>query len=261
MALIKLFISIMLLGTACQSQPTVGDGAAFSVTAAADTTGFKRLILPREVDTPGKALLNPKYLLTLVPAADKCFYYFGDLEFREQIKQAGYENVREIIKSFKKPIGDSIVVFIKPTENVGYKNIVNILDEMAIGNINKYAMLDLTEKEEKLLGMRGFMTLKDTVAYEPPPSLAPVADLRFFLQDNGELLYAAGNDTARSKIYPPSAKNICLAMDKAAGALSKKVTELTVTVQGNKDAPYAQFKELINALKQKDVLNFKMIPN
>jgi hypothetical protein len=43
------------------------------------------------------------------------------------------------------------VVVIKPSENATYKNTVDILDEMAISDIKRYAMVDLFEAEKALI--------------------------------------------------------------------------------------------------------------
>ena len=44
-----------------------------------------------------------------------------------------------------------LVVVIKPSENATYKNTVDILDEMAISDIKRYAMVDLFEAEKALI--------------------------------------------------------------------------------------------------------------
>ena len=41
------------------------------------------------------------------------------------------------------------VVLIKAADNVKYKNIVDILDEMAITNIALYALVDINDVEKK----------------------------------------------------------------------------------------------------------------
>ena len=37
-----------------------------------------------------------------------------------------------------------MVVLIKPTNEANYKNVVDILDEMNISNIKRYALVDIT---------------------------------------------------------------------------------------------------------------------
>jgi len=43
------------------------------------------------------------------------------------------------------------VVLIKASENVKYKNVVDILDEMAISNIALYALIDINDVEKKMV--------------------------------------------------------------------------------------------------------------
>ncbi len=43
------------------------------------------------------------------------------------------------------------VVLIKAAENVKYKNIVDIIDEMAICNIARYALVDINAVEKKMV--------------------------------------------------------------------------------------------------------------
>ncbi len=43
------------------------------------------------------------------------------------------------------------VVLIKAAENVKYKNIVDIIDEMAICNVARYALVDINAVEKKMV--------------------------------------------------------------------------------------------------------------
>lgn len=220
-----------------------------------------KLYLPRDADTKESSPVNPKYLLTLVPDQDKCFYYKGDLSSMEQVKKVDYEKLREVIISFRKEMGDSILIFIKPAEKAGYKNIVNVLDEMTINDIKKYAMLDLTKEEEERLGLQGFMSFKETEYIPPGTELLRKPDLVFILSKNGDITYTPAGQTEKIRISPPSANNIVKVIDKTARALNKNASNLAVDLVGDKDAKYPQFKQLMDALKQRDLINFKMISN
>ena len=44
---------------------------------------------------------------------------------------------------------------IKPTEKSNYKNLVDILDEMAITSVPTYAIVDITPDELKMLDKEG----------------------------------------------------------------------------------------------------------
>ena len=48
----------------------------------------------------------------------------------------------------------SLIVLIKPGNKSNYRNLVDVLDEMAISNIQTYAITDLAPAESRLLTMR-----------------------------------------------------------------------------------------------------------
>jgi len=63
------------------------------------------------------------------------------------MKQEEYDKRKnEIIADKKAPI-----VLIKATNDASYRNLVDILDEMAICNIGRYAIVDITEYDIELL--------------------------------------------------------------------------------------------------------------
>jgi hypothetical protein len=44
-----------------------------------------------------------------------------------------------------------LIVLIKPDDKSKYKNLVDILDEMLITNVARYAIVDLSESEKELI--------------------------------------------------------------------------------------------------------------
>ncbi|WP_234736702.1 ExbD/TolR family protein [Tellurirhabdus bombi] len=62
------------------------------------------------------------------------------------------QELRSAILDNKNRIGEQFVVVIKPTKESTYRNMVDILDEMAITKSKRYALVDvLTPDEEKLI--------------------------------------------------------------------------------------------------------------
>jgi len=61
------------------------------------------------------------------------------------------DSVEARIKRFKKEDKLSPVVLIKATEKVKYGHIVDVVDEMAIADINRYAIVDMSPLEKKML--------------------------------------------------------------------------------------------------------------
>ena len=71
----------------------------------------------------------------------------------------GYDLRKAIQESAAKVPADKFVVVLKPTKESTYKNMVDLLDEMAIIKIKRYALVDVLTPDEKTL-------LKDKVKLE-----------------------------------------------------------------------------------------------
>ena len=61
------------------------------------------------------------------------------------------EAVVEIIKKKQSTNPEDLVMIIKPSEDATYKNTVDILDEMTISEIKRYAMVDISDGEYQLV--------------------------------------------------------------------------------------------------------------
>ncbi len=61
------------------------------------------------------------------------------------------DSLQTLIKEFKKTDEFGPLVMIKATDSASYKNIVDIIDEMAICNVARYAIVDMNDYERKLL--------------------------------------------------------------------------------------------------------------
>ena len=60
------------------------------------------------------------------------------------------EGIRKILQEKNAEIKD-MVVLIKPTNDAVYKNVVDILDEMNISNLKRYALVDIAKEELDLI--------------------------------------------------------------------------------------------------------------
>jgi biopolymer transport protein ExbD len=82
--------------------------------------------------------------------ADQVYYYEG-LD-PTQLKSATFKTIRdEIIRKKKSTNPEDLVMIIKPTPDATYKNTVDILDEMTINEIKRYAMVDISPTEQELI--------------------------------------------------------------------------------------------------------------
>ncbi|MFZ9263503.1 MAG: biopolymer transporter ExbD, partial [Chitinophagaceae bacterium] len=78
-------------------------------------------------------------------------YYYEGMD-PTQIKTATFKTIRdEIIRKKQNTSPEDLVMIIKPTVDATYKNTVDILDEMTINEIKRYAMVDISPVEYELI--------------------------------------------------------------------------------------------------------------
>jgi biopolymer transport protein ExbD len=82
------------------------------------------------------------------PVLDSIKIYKQQLNQRI-IDEVTYKQRVADIKSYK----DALIVVIKATDDSKYKNLVDILDEMIICNIGRYAVVDITDVELEMLNL------------------------------------------------------------------------------------------------------------
>jgi len=74
------------------------------------------------------------------------YYYFGSDP--SKLQTTNYKDLRKVILDKKRATPtDDFFVTIKPDKDATYKNAVDVLDEMSINVINRYAMVDPTADE------------------------------------------------------------------------------------------------------------------
>jgi hypothetical protein len=92
-------------------------------------------------------------LTLLLGENDKVYWYAGlpDAPAAPGVQVTDYSanGVRKILLDRK--ANKSLVVLIKPMEESRYKNMVDVLDEMNITETNKYAIVDVDPRDEKLV--------------------------------------------------------------------------------------------------------------
>lgn len=120
-------------------------------TTVAQPTAMK-LFLPKDVDKPEEQnkVKESGAFTIMLGKADQIYYYEG-LD-PTKIQATTFKGIREQILMKKKttPV-DDLVMIIKPTADATYKNTVDILDEMTIAEIKRYAMVDISPQEYELV--------------------------------------------------------------------------------------------------------------
>lgn len=159
----------------------------FVFTATMSTPTTLDLNMPKDVDDPNKKteVKQSGVLSIILGKADQVYYYEGQLEVAEgknNWKSTTFKGIRDIIIKKKQDVrsrhvhneeickperdaakkkGDpnwekacedvDFVVIIKPDEDATYKNTVDILDEMTINQVKRYAMVKVIPQEMELV--------------------------------------------------------------------------------------------------------------
>ncbi len=74
---------------------------------------------------------------------------------KDGIRQALLQRIAAVKSVYGDNRDKGLIVIIKPSDKTHYKNLVDILDEMAITNVQLYAIGDISEPEIKLLEEKG----------------------------------------------------------------------------------------------------------
>lgn len=115
-------------------------------------------------DGPSQPTKESTTMTILISGNDKLFYYNGKEEHaakENRIHLVTYDErtgIGKIIREKQSNIQqmglnkNELMVVIKPSKGSSYKNSVDVLDEMLINNVTRYAMTKLSPDEEKFLG-------------------------------------------------------------------------------------------------------------
>ncbi len=116
-----------------------------------------KLNLPKDTDKPDEQnKLKESAALTVMPSKQNMVYYYEGLD-PSKLLQSTFKGIRDIILDKKRRTDPKdFMVIIKPTQDATYKNTVDMLDEMKIDDVKRYALVDITPDEYK------FITLTET---------------------------------------------------------------------------------------------------
>jgi len=114
-----------------------------------------RLFLPKDIDKPEEQnKVKASGALTLMLGKNNgIFYYEGELmPDGSNFKSSNFKDIRQVIIDKKKKTNpEDFVVVIKPGPEATYKNTVDLLDEMTINDVKRYALVDIFEQELQLM--------------------------------------------------------------------------------------------------------------
>lgn len=114
-----------------------------------------QLFLPKDTDKPEEQnKVKASGALTLMLGNnDVVYYYEGELlPDGSNFKTTTFKEVRNVIMDKKRSTDPKdFMVVIKPDDDATYKNTVDILDEMTINDVKRYAMVDIAPVEVQLI--------------------------------------------------------------------------------------------------------------
>lgn len=111
-----------------------------------------KLFLPKDVNKPEEQnKVKESAVLTIMLGKSDQIYYYEGID-PTKLKGTNFKEIRDVVIDKKRRTDPKdFVVVIKPTQDASYKNTVNILDEMKIDDVKRFAMVDITPDEYKLV--------------------------------------------------------------------------------------------------------------
>jgi biopolymer transport protein ExbD len=111
-----------------------------------------KLNLPKDVEKPeDQNKLKESAALTVMPGKENNVFYYEGLD-PSKVLVSNFKGIRDIILDKKKRTDPKdFMVIIKPDQDATYKNTVDILDEMKIDDVRRYALVDITPDEYRFI--------------------------------------------------------------------------------------------------------------
>jgi len=106
-----------------------------------------------EKPKPGDEMpeINEKNVLTLVLGEnDKIYWYMGITDPKVEVSNFSATGIRKILLGKKAEL-PKLVVLIKAMDEAKYKNMVDIMDEMNISTMQRFALVDITPTDVQLV--------------------------------------------------------------------------------------------------------------
>jgi len=106
-----------------------------------------------EKPKPGDEMpeINEKNVLTLVLGEDdKIYWYMGITDPVVEVSNFSATGIRKILLAKKAEL-PKLVVLIKAMDEAKYKNMVDIMDEMNISTMQRFALVDITPTDVQLV--------------------------------------------------------------------------------------------------------------
>jgi len=111
-----------------------------------------------KTDTKETSPVKLSETLTVCPDEKKVYYYQGiptEAGTVMQVTNYSETGIRKVIADLKAKVGNNFTIVIKPTKGAKYRNMIDMLDECAITNNKRYALLEIDPDTEALIKRSG----------------------------------------------------------------------------------------------------------
>ena len=125
----------------------------FLLTTTFNKPHIMELTMPEPVEDPSKlAVLKAKNAFNLVLAEDNKIFWWIGFDEPPHITNYSHDGIRKVLLEERKA-NPELMILIKPMDRSRYANVVDILDEIEITNITRFAIVEFTEEDkEKIRG-------------------------------------------------------------------------------------------------------------
>jgi biopolymer transport protein ExbD len=127
----------------------------FIFTTTMSSPAAMQLFMPKDTDNKEEQnkAKESGALTIMLGKADQVYYYEGQLlPDGSNFKSTNFKGIRDVLINKKRTTPpEDLVVVIKPNDEATYKNTVDMLDEMTINEIKRFALVDITPQENEPL--------------------------------------------------------------------------------------------------------------
>ncbi len=127
----------------------------FIFTASISESKALRIVMP--ADGPSQNTPASKTITAILQGSDTIQFYHGLLHTDKGLQQTSYHTIKgfgAVIRHKQAALGtqkNDLMILIKPTGTATYNNLINLLDEVAINEVKKYAIVDVSAAEQAFI--------------------------------------------------------------------------------------------------------------
>ena len=124
----------------------------FMLTTTFNKPQTMEITMPEKLKEDDKQTeVNEKKVVTLILGDnDKVYWYHGITDPKVEVTDFSPNGIRKVLLTQNSQI-PGMILLIKPSPESRYKNMVDILDEMNITNMQRYALVKITSTDKELV--------------------------------------------------------------------------------------------------------------